>query len=302
MPRRIAVIIACIVAIGAIAVPTATASWWHWGHHHHFPPPPTTTTTAPPVTTTTVPPTTTTTEPPTTTTTVPVSSAVYRGVGLVDSDCGDIATLQLTWYYDWGTTSPCSTTVPFVPMVWGSFSTVPSGLAANGNRYLLTFNEPDSSSQSNMTVAQALALWPQLEATGLELSTPAVTGSATGSAWLASFMAGVKADGYSVSFQAVHWYGDCTNPASLISYLNQMHSLYNLPIWLTEFSCWNDSLAENTTFAQEIGPMLAQLPYLQRVAWFTNRSYPNGYQNTNLIDGSGNLTTTGDAYLDWSAP
>ena len=46
-----------------------------------------------------------------------------------------------------------------------------------------------------MTVARALQLWPYLEATGLQLSSPGVTSSATGTAWLASFMAQAKAQG-----------------------------------------------------------------------------------------------------------
>lgn len=290
------IVISILVACGLIAVavagsstspsPKATATFPFHRHHH---PTPTTTTTAPPTTTTT------------TTTKPPVATGIYRGVGLTGApaDCVDIATLKLTWYYNWGTGTSCNSNgVPFVPMQWGSFSTLPKLTG----QYLLTFNEPDNSSQSDLSVAQALALWPKLEATGLQLSTPAVTESSGGSAWLASFMAGVKADGFTVNFEAAHWYGNCNSPSSLISYLNQMHSLYNLPIWLTEFSCLNGSVALNTSFAQAVGPLLAQLPYLQRVAWFTNRSYPNGYQNVGLVGSTGALTSVGTAFVGWPNP
>ena len=57
---------------------------------------------------------------------------------------------------------------------------LPASLSASGNPYLLTFNEPDNPSQSNMTVARALQLWPYLEATGLQLGSPAVTDSSRG--------------------------------------------------------------------------------------------------------------------------
>jgi hypothetical protein len=220
------------------------------------------------------------------------------------TDCSDIQTLGLSWYYNWETTSPCANSgVPFVPMQWGDWcsgqstcTALPSSLSANGNKYLLTFNEPDNSSQSNMTVARALQLWPYLEATGLELSSPAVTSSSTGTAWLASFMAQAKAQGLRVDFIAAHWYGDCSNPQNLISYLTSLET-YGLPIWLTEFSCLNDSLAVNTAFFTAVAPMLAALPSLQRFAWFTNRPYPNGYQYTSLLDANGNLTTTGQAFV-----
>ncbi|MGD0314120.1 MAG: glycoside hydrolase family protein [Acidimicrobiales bacterium] len=257
-----------------------------------------------------VPPTTTTTSSSTTTTTGSGSSTgivPWRGAGLVDlpADCSDIQTLGLSWYYNWETTSPCASPgVPFVPMQWGDWcsgqstcTALPASLAANGNKYLLTFNEPDNSSQSNMTVARALQLWPYLEATGLELSSPAVTSSSTGTAWLASFMAQARAQGLRVDFIAAHWYGDCSNPQNLISYLTSLET-YGLPIWLTEFSCLNDSLAENTQFFTAVAPLLAALPSVQRFAWFTNRPYPNGYQYTSLLDANGNLTTTGQAFVD----
>jgi hypothetical protein len=71
---------------------------------------------------------------------------------------------------------------------------------------------------------------------------------------------------------------------------------YGLPIWLTEFSCYHQSLALNTQFAQEVTARLATLPYLERVAWFTNRPYPDGYEFTNLVDSTGALTSVGEAY------
>ena len=51
--------------------------------------------------------------------------------------------------------------------------------------------------------------------------------------------------------------------------------------------CYGQSLAVNTQFIEEVGPLLAALPYLQRFAWFTNRPYPGGYEQTNLLDTSG---------------
>ncbi len=248
-----------------------------------------------------------------TTTTVPATGGTgseitsWRGAGLVDlpAACSDIKTLGLSWYYNWGTTTPCPDVgVPFVPMQWGDWcpgsstcTALPSTLGANGNKYLLTFNEPNNSSQSNMSVARALQLWPALEATGLQLSSPAVTGDASGSAWLASFMAGARQQGLRVDFLALHWYGDCSNPQNLINYLAGMESTYGLPVWLTEFSCYGDSLAVNTSFFQQVAPELAALPYLQRFAWFTNRPYPGGYEYTSLLTSAGVLTTTGAAYV-----
>jgi Glycosyl hydrolase catalytic core len=219
------------------------------------------------------------------------------------SACGDISTLGLSWYYDWSTDPMCADVgVPFVPMVWGDWcaddtdcSALPASLADSGSQYLLAFNEPDNPEQSNLTVERALQLWPYLEATGMKLGSPAVTDTSQGSAWLAAFMTGAKHQGLRVHFLAVHWYGDCSDPSNLITYLAQM-ATYGLPLWLTEFSCYKQSTAVNAQFLQEVAPMLAALPYLERVAWFTNRPYPKGYEYTSLLNADGSPTSVGEAY------
>jgi Glycosyl hydrolase catalytic core len=64
-------------------------------------------------------------------------------------------------------------------MIWGAGSVTTATLSQvrREGRVLLGFNEPDLSSQSNMSVSQALALWPRLMATGMRLGSPAVARS-----------------------------------------------------------------------------------------------------------------------------
>lgn len=112
-------------------------------------------------------------------------------------------------------------------------------------------------------------------------------------------MAGARSKGYRVDFIAAHWYGDCSKPNSLVSYLNYLHTRYELPVWLTEFCCFGGSVAANTQFCRKVGPLLAALPYLQRVGWFTNRSLAGGYEHTGLVDPQGVLTSVGAAYKAW---
>ena len=118
----------------------------------------------------------------------------------------NLSALHTGWYYDWGT-APVGATpgIQFVPMIWNHGNVNSKALhaaVATGATVLLGFNEPDVESQANMTVAQAIADWPQLEATGLRLGSPA---PGTGedlktNGWLAQFMAQVKARGYRVDF------------------------------------------------------------------------------------------------------
>lgn len=68
---------------------------------------------------------------------------------------------------------------------------------------MLGFNEPDGRDQANMSVERALDLWPELEAAGVMLGSPAaVKGTKPG---MTEFMAGAKSRGYRVDFVAVHW-------------------------------------------------------------------------------------------------
>jgi RNA polymerase sigma factor (sigma-70 family) len=217
-----------------------------------------------------------------------------------------------SWYYNWGPT-PNGVTAPgvsYVPMIWGAASVTSATLAEvrRDGHVLLGFNEPDLGSQSNMTVAQALELWPQLMATGMTLGSPAVaSGAATPGGWLDQFMAGAKARGYRVDFITVHWYGADFRTASAVqeleSYLQAIYARYHLPIWLTEFALTSYSGAAATfptetqqaAFLTAATTMLDGLPYVQRYAWF---SLPTsaGRGTTGLFNPGPSVTPVGQAF------
>jgi RNA polymerase sigma factor (sigma-70 family) len=206
-----------------------------------------------------------------------------------------------SWYYTWsatpGVAGPSGTA--FVPMIWGAADVTASTLSQvkGEGPYLLGFNEPDMTSQSNMTPAQALSLWPQLMATGMQLGSPAVADDgATPGGWLDQFMSGATARGYRVNFITLHWYGSdfATSAAvsQLESYLQAVYARYHLPIWLTEFALANFGGSPQTptdqqqaAFLTAATAMLQSLPYVQRYAWF-------GLQATST-DGSMGLFSTG---------
>ncbi|HMA91360.1 MAG TPA: glycosyl hydrolase, partial [Polyangiaceae bacterium] len=102
----------------------------------------------------------------------------YKGVA--NSPASQIAALDATWCYNWGTT-PKSTDCAdpyFVPMVWGG-GDVAAAIKAIGNAgytTVLGFNEPNKKDQSNMTVADAVALWPTLTSNpNIRVGSPAVS-------------------------------------------------------------------------------------------------------------------------------
>jgi RNA polymerase sigma factor (sigma-70 family) len=231
----------------------------------------------------------------------------FTGVTQALADSGS------SWYYDWGTT-PNGITAPasasFVPMIWGAASVTAANLAEvkTEGSYLLGFNEPDMAAQSNMTVAQALDLWPQLEATGMTLGSPAVASdAATPGGWLDQFMSGARARGYRVNFITVHWYGGDFVTADAVqeleSYLQAIYARYHLPIWLTEFALTNYSGstptyptdAQQAAFLTAATSMLATLPYVQRYAWFA-LPVSSGSGTTGLFGSGAVATEVGRAF------
>jgi hypothetical protein len=235
--------------------------------------------------------------------------APYKGVA--NSACSDLPRLAVSWFYNW-TLSPgtCSST-PFVPMVWGHTGSEQSAsgiaselttLTGGGYRIVLGFNEPDNGSQSNMSVATAVSLWPALtSAPSVRVGSPATQANGTGQAWMTSFMQQVNADATGklrVDFIAAHWYGwnagSCdAKAAGLESYLKWLEAIPgNRPIWLTEWGCLNQSnptAAVVQAFFSGAIAMFAKHPRLERYAWYPWTT------NNELVQGT-SLTALGNAF------
>ena len=217
--------------------------------------------------------------PPATSSRKGVSAWSFHGVDTALKQSG------ASWYYTWssghnGIDTPSG--AEFVPMIWGPHSVTANTLnqaKANGHS-LLGFNEPDMSSQSNMSVDDALRLWPQLQATGMTLGSPAVAwGGADAGGWLDRFMSGAKTKGYRVDFITLHWYGADFRTANAVSqlksYIQAVYQRYHKPIWLTEFALIDfsggtqvASQAQQAAFVTASTRMLDGLSYLKRYAWF----------------------------------
>jgi hypothetical protein len=178
----------------------------------------------------------------------------------------------------------------------------------SGATTLLGFNEPDNREQADMTVAEAVALWPKMMATGLRLGSPAPT---TDTRWLDAFMTEAKRLNLRVDFLCLHWYGDITGREpveALRQYLQRVHDRYRLPIWLTEFSGADfdnhkrrTTVQDNAAFARDAIAMLETLPFVERYAWFSSKWKPSlkHYSQVGLYDEQARtLTPVGQAYRE----
>jgi hypothetical protein len=227
-----------------------------------------------------------------------------------------MADVGVAWYYTWRTDhqrEPAPSGVQFVPMIWDETHVNTDELdraAGTGTGILLGFNEPDHPGQADMTVGEALDLWPRLQATGLRLGSPATAGDpAAAGSWLEEFMAGAESHGYRVDFVCAHWYGPGTDAAAetgrLEGFLRAIHDRYQRPVWLTEFALvdWTGlptfpTYDQQAAFVRRAVPMLESLPFVERYAWFalppwTNAGIPS---TTNLYEDNGTPTPVGAAY------
>lgn len=237
-----------------------------------------------------------------------------KGVGVwtFPGVSGALADSGAGWYYTWATDHPgvdSPASAGFVPMIWGKDAADAANLgrARAAGPYLLGFNEPDMAAQSNMTVEQALALWPSLEANGKVLGSPAVAyGGDTAGGWLDRFMSGARDRGYRVDFVALHWYGgDFRTEAAvgqLKSYIEAVHARYGKPVWLTEFALTDFSEGtryptddQQAAFLSAASTMLAGLPYVQRWAWFGLPASDSG-PSTGLYRSGPAITPEGRAF------
>ena len=234
---------------------------------------------------------------------------------------GWVGQFGTSWAYDWGynSFSPSSLAASNVyePMQWGNWNVDTSTYSAWHSTpkpiYLMGFNEPDNSSQANMTTDQAIALWPQLQAMNVPLVSPAMQN--TYATWMYNFFSLIANNGYRVDYTAVHQYNQ-PNATALINNLHTVYTTWGRPVWLTEFSPvdwagnqgWTED--DNFNFLAEFMWMAEDQTWLKRYAIFlfsgSNplppwQSTTAGYRGNFFAADGVTLTPYGELYTTWDA-
>ena len=228
--------------------------------------------------------------------------------------CADLAAAQtagtLSWTYSWALSPPdesCGAlrAVPFEPMIWGAKDARnASGLwLSPQTTHLLAFNEPNGKDQSNLTPAEAAALWPAVVAVARahNLSLVAPVPSGTDTAWLDAFLAACDGSVADVDVVALHPYS-CT--AAALKNALAAWGKFGKPLWVTEFNCGDG--AKNATAAEHLVWMKTALPILdadariERYAWMSARN--DKVPGAALFDGAGGaMTALGRVYFSAGA-
>ena len=171
---------------------------------------------------------------------------------------------------------------------------------------ILGNNEPDNTGDDREqvnSVAEVLATWPLMMATGRRLGSPAVAGNY---AWLYEFMDSIDARGWRCDFVAVHayWYSDW---GSWNSQLSGIKNRTGRPIWITEMNYganwtgWPGSDTNGTpeNYAIQYQHMKPIIDGLEATPWLERYAYYNWVQDCRMvIDGNMKLTPIGEYYAN----
>ncbi|THV53091.1 hypothetical protein BGAL_0059g00010 [Botrytis galanthina] len=210
---------------------------------------------------------------------------------------------KVAWAYNWGSSSDdlSASGIEFVPLLWGlkstftgAWSAAASSAIASGSTHLMSFNEPDLSTQANIGASDAAAgykTYMQPFAGKAKLGAPAVTNGASpmGLTWLKSFLS--SCSDCTVDFVCIHWYDSASNVAYFKQYVQDAYTAGgNRPLWITEFQA-SGSTDEQNAFMKEVLPWLDASTMVDRYAWFMADTAAGG-----LMASSSSLSTLGNTF------
>src|SRR5436190_17818 len=220
---------------------------------------------------------------------------------------GDIDSgLNVSWVYNWNLSRNSTANLEYTPIRQVRYwPLLDQDWKARGSTHLLGYNEPDRPAPATMPVADAIASWPDLLATGLRVGAPAVSDG--GLTWLYDFISQADAAGLRVDFVPVHYYrcyGNAADPNGaanqLYNFLKGIYDVVKRPLWVTEWNnganwttCADPTAAQQEAAVQAMIDMLENTPFVERYALY---NWVEDVRRLKWDDGS--LTAAGVRYRD----
>lgn len=238
--------------------------------------------------------------------------------GYLEEQC-DVT--RSTWLYSWSDNpdygrSPEVQGTPwrnqeFVQEKWGHGGNWDLLFNVTESSHLLSYNEPDHTEQSNVSVSVAIEEWPKHLQTGKRLGSPATTDFN----WLYNFMSECRKRNYRVDYVAIHayWGGRgssvvCSTIDDWYKKLKEIHEKTGCPIWITEWNNganwthegWPDTKPEQQEkqrkFIEDILAMMDTCSFIERYSIYNWVEEKRAMFWNNL-----NLTPAGKVYANFNA-
>ncbi|KAJ7148766.1 glycosyl hydrolase catalytic core-domain-containing protein [Mycena crocata] len=246
---------------------------------------------------------------------LPTAQATARGLAWATNN--DFAPViggkpKVTWYHHWqdGPVSQMPSKNEYVPMFWGSkkwdkWNSRKAEMNKKTPKHLLGFNEPDISSQGDMSPSYAADVWMKeihpWAAKGVKLGSPAVAWNLD---WTKDFLSELKKRGGHVDFVTVHWYGSYKDIAGFKKFISSAHSRFGYKLWVTELGVTSGSKPsqqQTKDFMMQAFSWMDSTGYVDRASWFgcfEASSPPDSYATGKnaLFKSAGHLSDMGFWY------
>ncbi|EXJ91398.1 hypothetical protein A1O1_04510 [Capronia coronata CBS 617.96] len=236
------------------------------------------------------------------------SSGSKKGLSYNDASLTSaFAGTGISWAYNWGASPDGSILAgaEYVPLLWGessisSWSSAVQSAISSGSKHVLSFNEPDLSSQSNMDPATAAKLHIANVAPlsgQVSIGSPAITNGAgsnpaMGTTWLQQFFDACEGQ-CNIDFVAFHWYAEASNVDYFKSHVQDVIDTAAKngvsKVWLTEFGA-TGSDSDVASFLSQVVPWLDSQAAVERYAYFM-------CSDGILVNGNSVSSPVGQAYV-----
>ncbi|KAF5393824.1 hypothetical protein D9757_000190 [Collybiopsis confluens] len=227
-----------------------------------------------------------------------------------NSDLEHYKTDKTSTIYSWSESGPSNAAeigFTFAPQLWGWKNADAFGkvVVAGYSNVALFVNEPNEAGQANMSPQDAVGLWNQymepLRSQGYRLGSAATSSNPNGMVWMNEFFAACNG-GCKPDFMAVHWYDISAD--SFKSYVEQWHTAFNLPIWVTEFAYQDfngnnqGDLSQIQSFMGDVTGWMDQQSYVEKYCWFgAMHDLVNVNPLNSLMNSDGTPTNLGYQFL-----
>ncbi|KAI7299479.1 glycoside hydrolase family 128 protein [Hortaea werneckii] len=211
---------------------------------------------------------------------------------------------KVGWAYNWGSSSNgLDMDVSYVPLLWGTsedftgpWSDNAQSAIDSGSQYLFSFNEPDMSSQANLSpedAAEAYKKYMSPFAGKAKMCAPSVTngGGSMGLTWLSNFLDACS--DCQIDCINIHWYDSYQNTEYFKDHVtNATEIAPGKEVFISEFGTTDGSDEQVSEFLQDVMP------------WMDSKAEVAGYAYFMVSEGmlvSGDSASSyGSTYMNYS--